>query len=153
MNIQDWFPLGLTGLISLLSKGLSRVFSSNTIRKHQFFGTQLYSPTLTSIHDHWKNHSLGYMDLCWQSDVSAFEYAIKVCHSFPFKEQACFNFRAVRCCNLHQITKHENKTINVLQQSRKGKSYLAIKIFCDLKPRRIFFWSLLFKLNYSWFTM
>ena len=40
MNIQDWFPLGLTGLISLLSKRLSRVFSSTTIWKHQFFGTQ-----------------------------------------------------------------------------------------------------------------
>ena len=37
VNIQDWFPLGLTGLISLLSKGLSRVFSSTTIQKHQFF--------------------------------------------------------------------------------------------------------------------
>ena len=41
MNIQDWFPLGLTGLISLQSKGLSRVFSSTTVQKHQFFGTQL----------------------------------------------------------------------------------------------------------------
>ena len=39
MNIQDWFPLGLTGLISLLSKGLSIVFSGNTTWKHQFFGT------------------------------------------------------------------------------------------------------------------
>ena len=38
MNIQGWFPLGLTGLISLLSKRLSRVFSSTTIWKHQFFG-------------------------------------------------------------------------------------------------------------------
>ena len=38
MNIQCWFPLGLTGLISLKSKGLSRVFSSTTIQKHQFFG-------------------------------------------------------------------------------------------------------------------
>ena len=37
MNIQDWFHLGLTGLISLKSKGLSRVFSSTSIRKHQFF--------------------------------------------------------------------------------------------------------------------
>ena len=36
----------------------------------------LYSPTLTSIHDHWKNHSLDYTNLCWQSNVSAFEYAI-----------------------------------------------------------------------------
>ena len=41
MNIQDWFLLGLTGLISLLSKGLSRVFSDTTVQRHQFFGTQL----------------------------------------------------------------------------------------------------------------
>ena len=40
MNIQDWFPFGLIGLIFLQSKGLSRVFSSTTIQKHQFFGTQ-----------------------------------------------------------------------------------------------------------------
>ena len=40
MTIQGWFPLGLTGLMSLLSKGLSRVFSSTTIRKHQFFWAQ-----------------------------------------------------------------------------------------------------------------
>ena len=59
MNTQDWSPLGWTGWISLQSKGLSRVFSNTTVQKHQFFGAQfLYSPTLTSIHDHWKNHSL-----------------------------------------------------------------------------------------------
>ena len=40
MNIQDWFPLGLTGLISLLSKGLSRVFSNSTVGKHQLLGVQ-----------------------------------------------------------------------------------------------------------------
>ena len=40
MNIQDWFPLGLTGLISLQSKGLSRVFSSTTVQKHQVFSAQ-----------------------------------------------------------------------------------------------------------------
>ena len=40
VNIQDWFPLGWTGLISLLSKGLSRVFSSTTVLKHQFLGAQ-----------------------------------------------------------------------------------------------------------------
>ena len=40
MNIQDWFSWGLTGLISLQSKGFSRVFSNNTARKHQFFGVQ-----------------------------------------------------------------------------------------------------------------
>ena len=41
MNIKDWFPLWLTGLIFLQSKGLSRVFSNTTVQKHQFFGNQL----------------------------------------------------------------------------------------------------------------
>ena len=41
MNIQDWFPLGWTGWISLQSKGFSKVFSNTTVQKHQFFGTQL----------------------------------------------------------------------------------------------------------------
>ena len=40
MNIQDWFPLGWTGWISLQSKGLSRVFSNTTVQKHQFFSAQ-----------------------------------------------------------------------------------------------------------------
>ena len=52
-------PLGWTGWISLQSKGLSRVFSNTTVEKHQFFVLSfLHSPTLTSIHDHWKNDSL-----------------------------------------------------------------------------------------------
>ena len=58
MNIQGWFPLGLTGLISLQSKGLSRVFSNTRVQKHQFFGAQ---PSLwSSCHIHtWplENHS------------------------------------------------------------------------------------------------
>ena len=41
MNIQDWFPLGWTGWISLQSKGLSRLFSNTTVQRHQFFGAQL----------------------------------------------------------------------------------------------------------------
>ena len=53
MNIQDWFPLGWTGWICLLSKGLSRVFSSITIWKHLFFSISLlYGPTLRSIRDY-----------------------------------------------------------------------------------------------------
>ena len=59
MNNQDWSPLGLTGWISLQAKGLSRVLSNTTVQKHQSpVLSLLYSPTLTSIHDHWKNHSL-----------------------------------------------------------------------------------------------
>ena len=58
MNIQDWFTLGWTGLISLHSKGLSRVFSNTTVLKHQFFSAQpIYGPALTSICNYWKNHS------------------------------------------------------------------------------------------------
>ena len=88
-NIQGWYPLGLTGLISLQSKELSRVFSSTTVKKHQFFSTQTslwsnyhwchkesdttewLSLSRTSIHDYWKNHSFDYTDLCQESDVSA----------------------------------------------------------------------------------
>ena len=67
MNIQGWFPLGLTGLISLQSEELSRVFSNTTVQKHFFWQkffeissfvlSFLYSPTLTFTHNYWKNHS------------------------------------------------------------------------------------------------
>ena len=75
MNIQGWFPLGLTGLISLQSKGLSRVFSSTTVQKHQlkkkasvlwllaFFMVQLSYPYMTT------GKTIAF---CRQSDVSAF---------------------------------------------------------------------------------
>ena len=73
MTIQGWLPLGLTGLISLQSKGLSRVFSSTTVHKHQFFCAQ---PSLwSSSHIHTRlleNHSFDDMDFCQQSDVPAF---------------------------------------------------------------------------------
>ena len=65
MNIQDWFPLGFIGLISLVSKGLSRVFSSTTIQKqHSSSFSLLHGSTLTSVHDYWKNHSFDYTDIC-----------------------------------------------------------------------------------------
>ena len=71
VSIQGWFPLGLTGLISLLSNGLSRVFSSTTIQKYQFFGAlPFYGPALTSVHDYL--YSLDYMDLCHPSDIFTF---------------------------------------------------------------------------------
>ena len=66
MNIQGWFLSGLTGLMSLLSKGLSRIFSRTTIWKHQFFGTrpsymvQLSHPYMTI----GKKHSFDYTDFC-----------------------------------------------------------------------------------------
>ena len=71
MNTQDWSPLAWTGWISVQSKGLSRVFSSSK-SLNSLALSFLHSITLTSIHDHWKNHSLDLTDLCWQSTVSAF---------------------------------------------------------------------------------
>ena len=69
MTIQNWFPLGLTGLSSLLCKGLPRVFSTTTVQKHQFFGAQLYLWSNSHIRI-WllENHSFDYMDFCWQSE-------------------------------------------------------------------------------------
>ena len=49
MNIPDWFPLGLPGLISLQSKGLSRVFSNTTVQKHQFLWSHPYTTTGRTI--------------------------------------------------------------------------------------------------------
>ena len=81
MNIQGVFPLGLTGLISLLSRVLSRVSvlqfksiinsSASILQYSAFFMVRLSYPYLT-----WKNYSFDYIDLCQQSDVSAFSYAV-----------------------------------------------------------------------------
>ena len=67
MNIQGWFLLGFTGLISLQPSGLSRVFSSTKIQMHQSFGAQpsLWSNSHRCIYDYWKNRSFDYTDLCW----------------------------------------------------------------------------------------
>ena len=72
-SIQGWFTLRLTGLISLLSKGLSRVFPASQFKSINSLVLCLpYCPDLTSVHDYWKDHNLDYMDLCRQSDVFAF---------------------------------------------------------------------------------
>ena len=70
LNIQDWFPLGWTGLISLQPNGLSRTPQFKSINSLAL--SFLYSPPLTSVHDYWKNHRFDYMDHCQQSNVSAF---------------------------------------------------------------------------------
>ena len=70
MNTQYWFPLGLTDLISLLSKWLSRVFPIPQFKSiNSLMLSFLHCSTLTSIHDYWKNHSFDYRDLCWQSYI------------------------------------------------------------------------------------
>ena len=71
-NIQDWFPLRLTGLISWLSKGLSRVFESINSSALSL----LCDPVLAFMHDYWKNHSFDSTNLCKQSDISAFQHTV-----------------------------------------------------------------------------
>ena len=74
MNIQGWFLLGLTGLMSLQSKEDSQESSPTPQFEsiNSLVLNLLYGPALTSVHDYWKNHSCDYTDLCWQSEVSAF---------------------------------------------------------------------------------
>ena len=83
VNIQSLSPLSLTGLVSLLSKGLSGLCSSTTVQRHQFFGfCFLCGPTLTIVCDHWENHGLDYTDLCRQSNVSAFQHTSRFVIAF-----------------------------------------------------------------------
>ena len=73
MNIQGRLPLRLTCLISLLSKRLSRIFSSTTVQKHQFFKSiklsLLVGAVFTAVHEYWKNHSFDYTKLCRQRET------------------------------------------------------------------------------------
>ena len=73
LNTQDRSPLQWTGWISLKSKGLSRVLQHPSSKALILQCSAFFTvSTLTSVHDHWKNHSLDQTDLCWQSNVSAF---------------------------------------------------------------------------------
>ena len=109
MDIQDWFPLGWTGWISFLSKGLSRVFSNTTVQNHQFFSSQLslqsnsyihtwllYSPTRTPIHT-WKTIVLTRRTLVSKVKSQLFNmpsryYFLLFFVFFSSKEQASLNF-------------------------------------------------------------
>ena len=71
-DIQGWFLLGWTGLITLQSKGLSSFLPPWLESINSLVLILLHGPTLTSIHGYWKNHSFDYTDLCCKSDVSAF---------------------------------------------------------------------------------
>ena len=73
MNIQGWFPLGLTDLASLYPRDSQESSPASQFEKINSLVISLfYGPTRTSIHDYWENHIFDYMDLCQQSDVSTF---------------------------------------------------------------------------------
>ena len=83
MNFQDWFPLGLTGLISLQSKWLSRSSPTPQLKSITSALSFLYSPTLTSIHDHWKNlylqlNELLFSCVCCYSNNNTVHWVIQV---------------------------------------------------------------------------
>ena len=83
VNIQGWFPLGLTGLISLLSKGLSRVSSRPQFKNISSLALSLlHAPTLTWIHDYVKNQSFDYMDLCRQCNVCFLIHSLALWYLF-----------------------------------------------------------------------
>ena len=92
-DIQGWFPLGVTGLICLilLSQESSPAPQFESINSLAL--SLLYGPTLISVHDYWKNHSFDYMDLCQQSDVSAFNKVSSFVIAFLPKIK-CLNFMA-----------------------------------------------------------
>ena len=68
---MDW--LDLLAVQGTLESSLNHSFEPQFKSINSLALSFLYSPTLTSIHDHWKNHSLDYMDLCWQGNVSALQ--------------------------------------------------------------------------------
>ena len=72
VNIKDWFPLRLTGLLSLLSKGLSRVFSSTTDWRHQFFSAQIFLTSISHIHTWLLEKPYLWLYRPLSADVSAF---------------------------------------------------------------------------------
>ena len=74
MNIQGRFPLGLPGSVSLQSKGgtLKSLLQHHNLKASILWHSAFFMVQLTSIHDYWKNNAFDYIDLCQQSDVSAF---------------------------------------------------------------------------------
>ena len=72
MNIQDSFPLGLIGMISLQSRDSQESSPSQFKSIISLALSLLYGPTFTSIHDYWKNHNFDHMTFYQQSNVSAF---------------------------------------------------------------------------------
>ena len=86
MNIQDWFPLGLTGVLSLQSKGFK------SFLQHHSSTASILQPSAWFMvpHDYRRNHSFDYMDICWQSNDSAFQYA-KFIIAFLPRRKHCLN--------------------------------------------------------------
>ena len=122
MNIQDWFPLGWTGLLSCCPKDSQESSPTPQFKSiNSSVPSLLSGPTLTTVHQNWKkkkkNYSFDYMDSCWQSNISALNTLSRYLHTqslntlsgFSSKEQASFNFimEVIICSNFEaQENKH-----------------------------------------------
>ena len=100
MNIQSWFPLELTGLISLLSKGLSRVFSRTTVQNHQFFGAQwiddfsivvLWFPSLSLSCSSWRFLLCDFHKACIKYHITIYFMLMTATYSLGLLFN-CFNY-------------------------------------------------------------
>jgi len=92
MNIQDWFPLGLTGWSCSPRDSQESSLPPQFKSINSSMLSLLYGPTLTSIHDYWKNLSFDYRDLCQQSNVNrwsklSFLFSSCSCASFPLRQE------------------------------------------------------------------
>ena len=99
MNLQGWFPLGLTGLISLLPMDSQESSPTPQFESiNSLVLSLLYGSTLTSICDYWKNHSLDYIHLCWQKvhivKVTVFPVVMYGCESWTIKKAECWRIDA-----------------------------------------------------------
>ena len=78
----------------------------------------LYGSALTPVHDYWNNRSIDYMDLCWQSNVSAFKYAVQVGHSFSSRQQVFLNLMpAVTICSEFGALEIKSITVSIASPS------------------------------------
>ena len=77
----------------------------------------LYTPTFTSLRDHWKNHSLDQTDLCGQSNVSAFDYAVQVGHNFPSKEYLLISWLQSPSAVILEPRKIKSDTVSTVSPS------------------------------------
>ena len=86
MDIRDQFPLGWTCWIV---QGTSRSSTTPQFKRINSLALSvIFGPTLTSMHDYWKNHSFDKTEVCQHCNISAFSYAFLVCHRFSSKKQA-----------------------------------------------------------------
>ena len=138
VNIQGWFPLGLTGPLPskrhCSPEPQFKSISSSAL-------SPLYGPTLTSTHDYLENHSFDYMDICWQSDVSVWIHCLGLSQLF-FQEASIFYFRG---CS-HICSDFEPKEIVLLCQFFSPSIYHEVM---GPDVMSLVFWMLSFQLFHS----